>query len=150
MQQKISIFFVLILFSLILSSCKGNTEKYPVGETYQPATNHSSWTKQNQKPRFSGAHGRFVTVYANDSANQVKQHGGTYQPGAIILKETFRDSDPAAPVEQMFAMEKGAAGSAPKSNDWIWIVTDKSGKILQSGEDAVLNGNRCARCHAGS
>ena len=103
----------------------------------------------NQRPRQSGAHNSFITVFANESANQVKQHGGQYQPGAAILKETF--TDPNSPVvEQMFIMEKGAAGSAPRSNDWVWIVTDKTGKITASGEDAALNGKRCAICHAGS
>jgi len=150
MKNRIRSWVVLTLISLVLISCGSNKSKYSVGEIYQPATNHGSWTKQNQRPRFSGAHGRFVTVYANDSANQVKQNGGTYQPGAVILKETFIDNNSTATIDQMFAMEKGAAGSAPKSNDWIWIVTDRSGKILSSGEDALLNGRRCAMCHAGS
>jgi hypothetical protein len=140
---------VLIFVCLTLTGCGRASNPYQIGQTYQPATNHSSWTKQNQHPRQSGAHGKYVTIYANDSANQVKQQGGLYKPGATILKETF--SDPSAPAtEQMFIMEKGAAGSAPRSNDWIWIVTDKSGKITASGEDAALNGRRCAMCHAGS
>lgn len=132
-----------------MSGCGGNTGKYQVGGIYQPAANHSSWAKLNQRPRFSGAHSKFVTIFANESANQVKERGGLYKPGAIILKETFADANSANAVEQIFAMEKGEPGSAPRSNDWLWIVTDPTGKILSSGEEAVLGGKRCAMCHAG-
>jgi hypothetical protein len=149
--MKVSLIAVaaLAIICLSLVGCGGASIKYPVGEIYKPAADHSSWAKQNQQPRQSGAHNRWITIYANESANQVKQHSGSYQPGATILKETFVDKNSMA-VEQMFIMEKGASGSAPRSNDWIWIVTDKDGKITATGEDATLNGRRCAICHAGS
>src|SRR6185295_1288452 len=72
---------------LMFVGCGGPKRKYQVGEIYQPAANHSAWTKLNQRPRQSGAHNKFVTIYANELGNQVKQHGGQYQAGSAILKE---------------------------------------------------------------
>ena len=148
-MKLLLLFSAVFILGLLLAGCNQTDSKFAVGGIYQPAADHSSWAKQNQQPRQSGAHNRFVTIYANESANEVKQRGGSYKPGATILKETLTDRN-SPEVEQMFIMEKGTPGSAPRSNDWIWIVTDKTGKITASGEDAALNGKRCAICHAGS
>src|SRR5215831_6441821 len=82
---------VLIIVSLAFAACGSGGGKYQVGQIFQPAANHSSWSKINPQPKLSRAHGKYVTVYANESASQVKLHGGSYRPGDVIVKEAFSD-----------------------------------------------------------
>jgi hypothetical protein len=135
----------------MFGGCQGQVNRASLGQPYQPMANYRSWTKVTEQPRRSAAHGRFITIYANPPAWQVKDRGGSFAPGALIVKETFADNNgtPGA-ADRIFAMEKRLPGFAPRSNDWYWVVTDTSGKVLAEGDEAALNGRRCAICHAGS
>src|SRR5689334_2570225 len=79
---KCVIVLTLVSACLMCADCGGPKSKYQIGEIYRPAANHSAWTKLNQRPKQSSAHNKYVTIYANEQGNQVKQHGGQYQQGA--------------------------------------------------------------------
>lgn len=113
----------------------------------------AGWQNFASVPYISFTHGeRFAANHANDIAAEAYgryEDVGEVPAGGIIAKPTFSISQGGeAMLETLFLMEKGAAGSLPDSNDWIYTSILADGTV--QGRTGGMNGaamQSCADCH---
>ena len=113
--------------------------------------NYPSWRMAATGPAAPGFHGgRFLVTYVNDTgfdAYVEYDEGDTPIPaGTQIAKESFSVNDKGeARPGPLFLMEKVAAGTSPKSDDWFYTMVAPNGK-----PQAVNVFKACVECHQGN
>ena len=110
---------------------------------------YKGWTLASSAPAAPGFHGgRFLMTWVNDTgaAEYMKYAENPSIPvGTVIAKESFSVTDAGkARRGPLFIMEKVAAGSSPKTDDWYYMMVSPGGK-----PQAVEVVSGCHECHSG-
>lgn len=131
-----------LAWACVLAACGGDTAKpeqavFPANfrDTYQEA----------RDCRPSHDHDlRYVRVFASpDAYDTYKQQEGTYDPGAILVKEEYDDRACANLVEYT-ALLKLAPGTDPPNDDWKWQRTTLDRRPIDREGEVP---DRCIECH---
>ncbi len=115
---------------------------YLQSEDYR--ANWSIWPGLDPYYGGSAPHGRLLTTYVNDPAQQGLQamedgEADDLPFGAIVVKENFMPDSSLAAVTVMYKHE----GYNPSHNDWFWVKRLADGTVEASGRVET-----CIGCHA--
>lgn len=110
---------------------------------------YRNWEPASTLPANPGFHSeRFLYSYVNSTgAAEYKKfaEGNTMPVGTVIAKESFNiDAKGKAKPGPLFLMQKVAAGTSPKTNDWYYMAVAASGTPM-----AVNVYKACNECHKG-
>ena len=112
--------------------------------------NYRSWTQASTVPANPQMHGdRFLMTWVNSTgaAEYLKYAENPSIPvGTVLAKESFSVTD-AGKVKKgpLFLMEKVAAGTSPKTDDWFYSMVSPKGV-----PQAINVFTACAECHQGN
>ena len=126
---------------------------YNTGDKKWVNANHvgqyRTWDAASTLPANPGVHSnRFLFTYVNSigsAAYRQFAEGVTMPVGTVIAKESFTiNSKGNSKPGPLFFMEKVAAGTSPKTNDWYYTM------VNPNGAPAAVNVFRaCNDCHSG-
>lgn len=110
---------------------------------------YRTWTAASTLPANPGFHSnRFLFTYVNDigaAAYTQYAEGVTMPVGTVIAKESFSiNGKGKGKPGPLFFMEKVAAGTSPRTNDWYYTMVNPDGK-----PQAVNVYKACHECHEG-
>ncbi len=103
-----------------------------------PYTKWSLWPGMKGMYEGKSPHGKYVRIFINRPALEAVKAGKPMPPGAIIVKENFKDKTTLAVITPMYKVK----GYNPAGGDWYWTKIAADGKILGEGK---LKG--CIKCH---
>ncbi len=115
---------------------------------------YRTWTPASTLPADPGVHGeRFLFTYVNSVGAseymKFKDEGAKMPVGTVIAKESFSiNSKGKAKAGPLFFMQKVAAGTSPKTNDWYYMAVAPSGKPM--GVNVFKACNECHSTYEGS
>ena len=123
------------------------------GKAWIPAdfvAEYPSWTRAASAPAAPGFHtGRFLMTYVNDTGKEMYLQyadNPVVPVGTRLAKESFEVSDQGQVKKgPLFLMEKGAAGSSPKTDDWFYYMVGTNGRPQGINVFAA-----CSECHQGN
>ncbi len=116
------------------------------------AGEYRKWRQYNKAPYRSATHGnRYVNNYGNSLASAyVKMDSTVRMPaGAVLVKDSFTvTADGDVFGAPLFLMEKLAAGTSPKTNDWRYVMILPDGSLFGDSEgEAADKVGFCHGCH---
>lgn len=123
------------------------------GKAWIPAAHvndYPSWTAASTMPANPGFHGgRFLMTYVNAvGAEEYMKYAEnpSIPAGTVLAKESFSVTE-SGKVRKgpLFLMEKVAAGTSPKTDDWFYYMVSAKGK-----PQAVNVFAACSECHQGN
>jgi hypothetical protein len=109
---------------------------------------YRNWGAASKFPAAPGFHGeRFLMTYVNevgfDAYTDFKEEDVEIPAGTVIAKESFSVGDDGeVRVGPLFIMEKAAAGSDDRTDDWYYMMVSPSGE-----PQAVNVYAACSACH---
>ncbi|MEO1493071.1 MAG: cytochrome P460 family protein [Pseudomonadota bacterium] len=112
--------------------------------------NYRNWTQASTAPAAPGFHtGRFLMTWVNDvgASEYLKfANNPTIPAGTVLAKESFSVNDQGKVTKgPLFLMEKVAAGTSPKTQDWYYSMV--SAKGVPQGINVQT---ACVDCHTGN
>lgn len=109
---------------------------------------YRNWKPANTLPAAPGFHGeRYLYTYVNpigyDEYTAFKDENVNIPAGTLIAKESFDVAeDGKASAGPLFIMQKVAAGTSPKTNDWYYMM------VMPNGAPAAVPVEQaCSQCH---
>lgn len=103
-----------------------------------PYIKWAMWPGQEGMYEGKSPHGKYVQIFVNKPALEAAKAGKPMPPGAIIVKENYKDKKTLAAITPMYKVK----GYNPAGGDWYWTKIAANGKILAEGK---LKG--CIKCH---
>jgi len=103
-----------------------------------PYTKWAMWPGKEGMYEGKSPHGKYVRIFVNKLALEAAKAGKPMPPGAIIIKENYKDKKTLAAITPMYKVK----GYNPAAGDWYWTKIAANGKILGEGK---LKG--CIQCH---
>lgn len=103
-----------------------------------PYTKWAMWPGMEGMYEGKSPHGKYVRIFVNKPALEAAKAGKPMPPGAIIVKENFKDKKTLDAITPMYKVK----GYNPAGGDWYWTKIAANGKILAEGK---LKG--CINCH---
>ncbi len=102
-----------------------------------PYTKWTMWPGKEGMYEGKSPHGRYLKIFVNQPALQALKAHKPMPPGAIIVKENYKDKKTLAAITPMYKVK----GFNPQGGDWFWAkISD--GKVLAAGK---VRG--CLKCH---
>lgn len=126
------------------AGCGGDTTDPGSTEAAFPADYLASFT-QVRDCRFSVEHdGVFITVHANDVANDAYVNGVYPLPEGSMLVKTLYDDPECSQLAGYAVMVKMQDGYESGAGDWYWESVDAGRSVEQGGRL-----QSCLSCHVG-
>lgn len=148
MIEALMVFLMALALAITIVSVPAWAEdKLPPAEgkafwTYihktNPYTKWAMWPGHKGLHEGKSPHGNYVRVFANKLALDAVKTGKPMPPGAIIVKENYKDKNTMVSLTPMYKVK----GYNPSGGDWYWTKISPDGKLLAEGK---LKG--CLRCH---
>lgn len=142
MKKILSIFTLSSLF--MISGCSTPTTPSTSDDSVHLkgiVEEYKSYEKINDKRVKSNQHGGiFVNTLINKTGiDSFRNKKYPYAEGSVVIKEGF-DSE-TSDLSKIYVMKK-IKGYDPQNGDWLYAVTDPSGKVQMSGKIQM-----CISCH---
>lgn len=142
MKKILSIFTLSSLF--IISGCSTPTTPSTADDSVHLkgiVDEYKNYTKINDTRVKSNQHGGiFVNTLINKTGiDSFRNKKYPYSEGSIVIKEGF-DTE-TSDLSKIYVMKK-IKGYDPQNGDWLYAVTDPSGKVQMSGKIQM-----CISCH---
>jgi hypothetical protein len=156
-MNKSSLFFIVIAFSLLFTSCKKDrTISGFDAELFTKAQASDNWTYLNFKQDFSTPPNttghkslffrtKFNATAANNNFTDKGEliDGATFEDGSMIVNEMCNT---IGVIDKYAIMYKDSKNEFADKNGWVWSYVNADNTII---EPASRIGISCIKCHPG-